>query len=101
MRITELNGQYAKIGPRSITVKDENGKTTGVITHCVELANRDSSEIWGKIRKAVGLKAAECIRKMRKVDGMIVYLEAINKTGVQDCADKLSAAGIPVIWYRN
>lgn len=48
MKITELNGQLAKVSKNSITVKDYNYKTIGVITNCRELSVRESSEVWGE-----------------------------------------------------
>ena len=99
MKIEELNGQYAKIGKSSITVKDECGKTRGIITQCYELTSRESSEIWGKVRKAVGLDATSCIAKMRRVAGKIVYLENINNHDSN--AEKLSQSGIMVAKYRR
>ena len=99
MKIEQLNGQLAKIGRSSITVKDENGKTKGVITQCYELSARDSSEIWGKVRKAVGLDATSCIAKMRKIAGQIVYLENVNNSDAN--AEKLMQSGIMVAKYRR
>ena len=34
MNITDINGATILIGKSSITVKDENGKTCGVVTNC-------------------------------------------------------------------
>lgn len=34
MIITDINGENVKIGKSSITVKDNNGKTKGVVTNC-------------------------------------------------------------------
>ncbi len=99
MKIAELNGQYAKICKSSITVKNEDGKTCGVITQCHELAPRDSSEIWGKVKKAVGLDATKCIAKMRKVRNEIVYLENINIPDKN--AALLRDVGIKVARYRK
>lgn len=99
MKIEELNGQLAKIGKTSITVKGEDGKTKGVITQCYELSMRDSSDIWGKVRKAVGLDATKCIAKMRKISGKIVYLENINNPDPN--AEKLIQSGIMVAKYRK
>lgn len=100
MKITELNGQHAKISKSSITVKGNDGKTIGVITHCYELAPRDASEIWSKVRKAVGLNATNCILKMRRVgtDG-IWYLENINNPDPN--ADLLRDAGFNVATYKR
>ncbi len=99
MKINELNGQLAKIGKTSITVKDDNGKTKGVITQCYELQPRDASEIWGKVRKAVGLDATKCIAKMRKIGRDIFYLENVNVK--DENADALRMVGINVIKYRK
>lgn len=99
MKIEQLNGQLAKISKCSITVKDDYGKTKGVITHCYELMPRDSSVIWGKVRKAVGLDANKCIAKMRRIDGRIVYLENINTH--DENAEKIAAIGIMVAKYRK
>lgn len=99
MKISELDGQLAKISKSSITVKDNAGKIIGVITQAYELSGRDSSEIWGKVRSAVGLDATKCISKMRKIKGQIVYLENINTK--DDCADKLKEAGIVVARYKK
>lgn len=98
MKITELNGQLAKISKNSITVKDDNCKTIGVITNCRELSVRESSEVWGKTRKAVGLDAAKCINQMRSILGKIVYLENINNPDQN--AEKLRNAGFEVARYR-
>lgn len=98
MKINELNGQLAKISKSSITVKDEYGKTIGVITRCYELSLRDSTEIWSKVRKAVGLEATKCISKMRKIGTEIIYLENINNH--DDCAEALRQSGIMVARYR-
>lgn len=99
MKISELNGQYAKISKTSITVKNEEGKTCGVITQCYELTARDSSEIWGKIRKAVGINATKCIAKMRKIGNEIVYMENINIH--DENANLLRDVGIKVARYRK
>lgn len=99
MKINQLNGQLAKVCKSSITVKDENGKTKGVITKCYELSARDSSMIWSKVRKAVGLDATKCIHKMRMVDGEIVYLENINTK--DENADLLRDAGFTVARYKR
>ena len=99
MKVNELNGQLAKIGKTSITVKDDNGKTIGVITRCYELSARDSSEIWNRVRKAVGLEATKCISKMRKIGTEIVYMENINNHDA--CADALRQSGITVARYRK
>ena len=99
MRIEDLNGQLAKISKNSITIKDDAGKTVGVITHCCDLAPRDSSEIWGKVRKTVGLEATKCISKMRKANGKIVYLENVNTPDPN--AIKLQEAGFTVARYRR
>ncbi len=99
MKINELNGQLAKISKSSITVKDNAGKTIGVITQVYELASRDSSEIWSKVRKAVGINATKCISRMRKVNGSIVYLENINTK--DENADVLRNAGIMVVKYKK
>lgn len=100
MKITELNGQLAKVSKSSITVKGNDGKTIGVITRCYELAPRDASEIWSKVRKAVGLNATSCISKMRRVgfDG-IWYLENINNPDPN--ADLLRDAGFNVATYKR
>ena len=99
MKINELNGQFAKISKNSITVKDDYNKTIGVITQVQELQPRDSSEIWQKVRSAVGLDATKCISKMRKISGNIVYLENINNP--DPLAEKLSNVGFMVAKYRR
>ena len=99
MKINELNGRLAKISKSSITVKDEQGKTVGVITKCYELAARDSSQIWASVRKAVGVNATSCISKMRKIGNEIWYLENVNV--VDKNARLLEAAGFNVAKYRR
>ena len=99
MKIKDLNGQLAKISKSSITVKDDNGKTIGVITGCYELSARDSSEIWGKVRRAVGINATKCISKMRKIGNEIVYLENINNHDA--FSEALKQSGITVARYRK
>lgn len=99
MKINELNGQLAKVGKTSITVKDDYGKTKGVITRCYELQMRDATEVWSEVRKAVGLDATKCIAKIRKIGGEIVYLENINTK--DDNAEALRLAGIKVARYRK
>ena len=56
MKISELNGQYARLHPKSISVYDEAGKTRGIIraTRYTDLPARTSSEYWKQI-KASGL----------------------------------------------
>lgn len=99
MKITELNGQFAKVSKSSITVKGNDGKTIGVITHCYELAPRDASEIWQRVRKAVGLNATSCIAKMRRVGTDVWYLENINNPDPN--ADLLRDAGFNVATYHR
>ena len=98
MKIDELNGQYAKLSPASITVKDKNWKTIGVITKVYPLTDRECSTYWSRARKAVGLDATKCLRKMRMVNGEPVYLENINTN--DQCAEKLREAGFKVVQYR-
>ena len=99
MKLENVNGQLAKIHKSSMTIYDDNGKTAGVIRGLNELMPRDSSAIWGKVRKAVGLDATNCIAKMRKIGGEIVYLENINTP--DDNAGKLQEAGIFIVKYRK
>ena len=99
MKITELNGQLAKISRSSITVKDDTGKTKGVITRCYELAPRDSSDIWCKVRKAVGVKATSYINEMRKINNDIWYLYNINVP--DENISLLKGVGINIAEYRK
>lgn len=99
MKISQLNGQRAKIGKNSITVKDETGKTCGVITQAQELQNRDMSAIWTTYREAVGLAATECIRKTRRIDGAPVFLANIRSDKERTQAEALTAAGIATAYY--
>ncbi len=98
MKITELNGQFAKLSPASITVKDKDGKTIGVITRAYPLTDRECSTYWSRTRKAVGLDATRCLREMRMIDGEPVYLVNINKN--DKCAEKLREAGFRVALYK-
>ena len=99
MKLENVNGQLAKIHKSSMTIYDDNGKTAGVIRGMNELMPRDSSAIWGKVRKAVGLDATSCIAKMRKISGNIVYLENINTP--DENAGKLRDAGFMILRYRK
>lgn len=99
MKIDNLNGQYAKISKASITVKSDDGKTEGIITKCYELSDRECSDLWGRVRKAVGIDATKCLRKMRKASGIVVYLENINIP--DENARKLETAGFMVAKYRK
>lgn len=99
MNINELNGQYAKLSPASITVKDDDGKTIGIITKAYPLSDRECSMYWSKARKAVGTNAASCLRKMRNISGEAVYFENINT--YDECAEKLRESGFKVVKYKK
>lgn len=99
MKITELNGQRAKIGKNSITIKDEAGKTCGVITQAQELQARQQSEIWPKYRAVLGLDATSAIRKSRRIDGNIYFLANIKSEKERNQAEALKAAGIATALY--
>lgn len=99
MKIDQLNGQLAKICKNSITIKDENGKTAGVIAQAQELQSRQKSEIWKIYRDAVGLDATSCISKSRRIDSNIVFLANIRSEKDRNNAEALQAAGIKTAFY--
>lgn len=99
MKIEELNGQRAIIGRNSITVKDESGKTRGVITQAQELQPRDASHIWSIYRATLGTEAAGAIRRTRRIDGRPVYIANIRSNTERTQAERLKAAGIQTALY--
>ena len=99
MKIEELNGQRAKICKNSITIKDETGKTCGIITNAQELQNRDASAIWSAYRAAIGADAASAIGKTRRIDGKPVFLANIKSEKERNQAEALKAAGIATALY--
>lgn len=99
MKISQLNGQRAKIGRNSITVKDENGKTCGVITQAQELQPRDASKLWTVYRATLNTEAAGAIRKTRRIDGTPVFLANLKSQKERAQAEALSAAGIATAYY--
>ena len=100
MKYNDLNGQRAKINKSSITVKDENGKTAGVITQVYELQARDQSSIWSVYRRVLGLDATSAIRcNTRKIAGTVVFLASVKSEKEVNQARALQAAGIETAFY--
>lgn len=100
MKIEQLATYQAKLGKTSITLKDENGKTAGVITCVYELQNNEKSQAWPAYRQALGTDAANAINKTRRIDGKYYFLGSIRSE--KDCrqAEALKAAGVNVLLYR-
>ena len=101
MKIEELKGQDAKIGKSSITVKDENGKTCGVITGVYEGQARQTSEVWGKYRRALNLEATSAISNTRWINGNPVFLANVNSKKELEQAEALKGEGIQIATYRK
>lgn len=79
MKINELNGQYAKLHPKSISVYDEAGKTCGIIraTRYTDLPARISSEYWKQIQ-ASGLWQAGEGKNVYLAENALWYLYNTN-----------------------
>ena len=75
MKITELNGHFAKLGPRSITIKDEYAKTRAVIraVRFKELYPRDQMPLFKAVRDS-GLWGSGQMDAVYVVDGKLYYL---------------------------
>lgn len=124
MKIHELNGQYARLHPKSIAVYDETGKTCGIIraTRYTDLPARTSSEYWKQIR-ASGLWQAGEGKNVYLADDALWYLYNTNADeyylkhcigdvgGIfdamrteyekrQDRIKQVEAAGIKVVRYQ-
>jgi hypothetical protein len=76
MRIEELKNQYVKISDRSITCKDENGKTKGIVTNAVKFGKlQPNKQIdYFKQIRAAGLWGNGESEKVYIIDGKIYYL---------------------------
>ena len=84
MELNELNGKRVKLSPRSITVKDQNGKTAGVVrgvTFFEHLQPNRQVDFFGKIRKA-GAWENGLISNVAVCDGKLVYFHDTNADGV-------------------
>lgn len=99
MKIEQLAAYQAKIGKTSITLKDENGKTAGVITAVYELQNNEKSQAWPTYRKALGTDAAKAINKTRRIDGKYYFLGSIRSENDRKLAEALKAAGVNTVLY--
>ena len=77
--INELNGQYARLHPKSISVYDEAGKTCGIIraTRYTDLQPRVSSEYWKQIQSS-GLWQAGEGKNVYIADDALWYLYNTN-----------------------
>lgn len=76
MKIEELKNQYVKISDRSITCKDENGKTKGIVTNAINFLKMQPNkqfEYSGKLR-ASGIWGSGEANKVYIIDGKIYYL---------------------------
>lgn len=97
MKVSDIKpGQRLKVSPKSITAKNESGKTCGVIK-ARDLYPREECEIWGPIRKKVGTAASACLRSMKWIDGKAVYFSNARKA--DENADKLEEIGFTVVRY--
>lgn len=82
MQITEVNGHYAKLSPNTITVKDENGKTRGIVhaTCWKNLPPRESCA-WFKALRDCGLwgnSRAKVATNVYMADGQLYWLYNTN-----------------------
>lgn len=78
MKITEINGKIVKIGKTSITVKDERGKTCGIVKNIKSssvLSPRDKFDFHQKTGLGINF-----IKKCINSDGQWYYLHNIVKT---------------------
>lgn len=82
MEITKINGEEIKIGKTSITVKDDNGKTKGVIKNCNVINNllppRTLFEVAYKLRKK-NIKVMDFYNRLVAVDGNYYFLYNLRK----------------------
>lgn len=79
MKINELNGKYAKLHQKSISVYDETGKTCGIIraTRYTDLPARTSSKYWKQIQ-ASGLWQAREGKNVYLAEDALWYLYNTN-----------------------
>lgn len=76
MKIEELKNQRVKISARSLTCKDENGKTKGVVTCAENFLNlRPNLQFqYAKIVRNSGLWSAGESKNVFLIDGKLYYL---------------------------
>lgn len=82
MQITEINGHYAKLSPNTITVKDDQGKTRGIVhaTCWKNLPPRETSA-WFKTLRSSGLwgnPRANVATNVYMADGQLYWLYNTN-----------------------
>lgn len=124
MKINELNGRYARLHPKSISVYDEEGKTCSIIraTRYTDLPPRLASEYWKQIQ-ASGLWQAGEGKNIYFADDALWYVyntnsdeyylkHCVGETGGifnemretyekrQDRLKQAEAAGVKVVRFR-
>ena len=126
MQITDINGDYIKIGKTSITVKNENGKTRGVVTGCTVIDNTIAPRILFDLStnfKKHGLSIMDFYGNIILKNGEMFYLHNLSLGDFLDkyaknhdecfeadfkkqdkqnaLRDKAESIGITVINYRK
>lgn len=79
MVITDIHGDYIKVGKSSITVKDNNGKTKGVVTNCITFSVMAPRDIFYCIRKTFLLMRQKIA--LFRMAIFIICIICILKTG--------------------
>lgn len=124
MKITEVSGQYAKLSPNSITVKDGNGKTRGIVraTCWRNLPPRTAAD-WWRILRDSGLWGSRynvntaiylCDGKLYWLyntssdDYYLEHKDKLQDTDLRDCyaehaefLTRVEASPITVIRYKS
>lgn len=80
MKINDINNKKVKIGVTSITVKDDNDKTCGVvrnISRFKDLSPRMAQPLWKKLREC-GLWGTKYMENVVVCDGQLCYLHNLK-----------------------
>lgn len=71
MVIKDIHGDYIKVGKSSITVKDNNGKTKGIVTNCITFSVMTSRDKFLLHKKNISIdETKNCVIQ----NGDIYYL---------------------------
>lgn len=80
MDIIEISNKKVKVSAHSITVKNDDGKTTGIVRNIVPYKDLQTSEqmkYWRQIRE-YGMFDSECLKRLVAYEGVLYYLNNLN-----------------------
>lgn len=82
MEITKINGEEIKIGKTSITIKNDNGKTKGVIRNCIVINNSLPPRIlfdMSRIFRRRNINLMSLYNRLVAVEGNYYFLYNLRK----------------------